>query len=144
MTPKSHTVLSFSRKQNFEYINKFHIIWNGSSFQMNTFFNPALFRKFVVIESNVPKVTVKIFTISHWQFFSYGLNIDIIYQHKMNLRNFLIMLIMNSSIRSKKRKKKVSTFVITTISYFAPKCSIQLVYIIHNHWQIRISKTTQA
>ena len=36
------------------------------------------------------------------------------------------------------QKKKVSTFVITTISLFEPKCSIQLKYIIHHYCQLWI------
>ena len=36
------------------------------------------------------------------------------------------------------QKKKVSTFVITNISLFEPKCSIQLEYIIHHYCQLRI------
>ena len=36
------------------------------------------------------------------------------------------------------QKKKLSTFVIATISYFELKCSIQLEYIIHHYCQILI------
>ena len=39
------------------------------------------------------------------------------------------------------QKKKVSTFVITTIFQFEPKCSIELEYIIHHYCQLWIKLT---